>query len=82
MTTWHRPEVSTEEADMAVELLLDIVLSSEYCTASRMRWGDILRKFLRAQRKIISVIIPWRRLHEAVQTCSNAPAQAYTGLSC
>ena len=79
MTTWHKPEISEADANAAVQLLLDIIFSSQHCTASRMRWGDVLCKLLRALRNTITLVIPWRSLHQAMRACSDSPAQAYSG---
>ena len=79
MTTWHKPEITAEDANLAVELLLDILQSSKYCTASRMRWGDVLRKLLRTLRKIITITVPWRPLCKALDACNLAPEHIYTG---
>lgn len=47
MATWHKPEVTEEDANAAAELLLDIALHSQHCLATRMRWAELLRKILR-----------------------------------
>lgn len=65
---------------MAVEMVLDVVLTSKYCTATRIRWGDVLRKLLRNLRKTLTVTVSWRDIYHAMCQCADAPAQAYTGL--
>ena len=49
------------------QLLLDIVLQSPHCLASRMRWAELLRKLLRQLRKTLTLTIPWRPLYELIQ---------------
>ena len=82
MTTWHKPEVTEQLANKAVELLLDVMLSSKYCLASRMRWGDVLRKLLRTLRKTLSLTISWQSLFTAMCTCATSPGEAYSGMTC
>ena len=50
LATWHKPEVTEEDANTAAELLLDISLRSPHCLATRMRWAELLRKILRQVR--------------------------------
>ena len=81
-TTWHKPEVSAEDANLAAQLLLDIVLQSQYCLASRMRWADQLRKLLRQLRKTLTLTIDWRPLYKLIHNCAEEGRQVFNGAAC
>ena len=74
--------MSEEDANLAAQLLLDIVLQSQYCLASRMRWADQLRKLLRQLRKTLTLTIDWRPLYKLIHNCAEEGRQVFNGTAC
>lgn len=73
--------MTEEDANLAAQLLLDIVLESKYCLASRMRWADQLRKLLRQLRKTLTLTIDWRPLYQLIHDSSEEGKRYFTGVA-
>ena len=78
-TTWHIPEITEEDANAVIALLLDIVLQSTHCLDSRLRWSDTLYKLLRQLRETASLTIDWQPLYQLLRTALREGLHNFSG---
>jgi hypothetical protein len=64
---------------LLAETLLDIVLSSDADLAAQARWGALLARLLRAHRRRLVIVVPWRPLYEALRRKGLEPSTGYEG---
>lgn len=74
-----RAEPEAAVLQQFVEVLLDIVLSCQDNLVPQVRWAQQLHRLLRAHRRKLKIVVPWRPLYEMLYRQAMQPSAAYEG---
>lgn len=74
-----KAEPDTAHAQLLAETLLDIVLLTPCDVAVQARWGGILHRVLKTQRRKLSLSLPWRPWYEMLRKQNLEPSTCLVG---
>jgi hypothetical protein len=74
-----KAEPETSHLQSLAETLLDVVLSCEADTATQARWGALLHRVLKSNRRKLALVVPWRPWYEMLRRQNIEPASNFEG---
>jgi proteasome activator subunit 4 len=74
-----KAEPDAVHAQLLAETLLDIVISTPSDIAAQARWGAVLHRVLKTQRRKLSLSLPWRPWYEMLRRQNIEPSACLIG---